>query len=187
MNMNITPITDRLFLVESIVPQELVNQISEIDWDKLPMHIPDPEVPRLQLLGYTNPVLRQVDVGLANNFSYIESKLGVSFDSKIPGSNWWLDGPGTMFPIHTDGNLVSSMQLYWYGATEDYGTVFYNSKNPDDILYKFKFTTNSGYIMLNQLNEDGSQPLQWHGMLNTVPDGMYRLSSYTYFGTYKTK
>ena len=56
MNMNITPITDRLFLVESIVPQELVNQISEIDWDKLPMHIPDPEVPRLQLLGYTNPV-----------------------------------------------------------------------------------------------------------------------------------
>ena len=187
--MNITSITDRLFLIKDFLTQDLLNQLSTIEWATISADQQEPsgQLHRRKMPFNSHSIMTTFDHYVWDNLKTIESATGVEFDGKRPVTAWWYDEPGYVCPIHTDGHLVSSMQLYWYGATEDYGTVFYNSKNPDDTLYKFKFISNSGYLMLNQLNEDGSQPLQWHGALNIVPVGMYRLSSYTYLHTYKTK
>ena len=185
--MNITSITDRLFLIENVYPAELVDQVLAIDWEQLPWQkgVKQEKWSRRHFTSSVNPVLTKIDQYLWDNIDYLESNLGVEFNTKQPESVWWYDEPGFDVSIHTDGHLPSAMQLYWAGVNEDYGTVFYNSKDTKDILYKFKFTPNSGYIMLNQLNEDGSQPLQWHGMTNPTPAGAYRLSSYTHLQTYK--
>jgi hypothetical protein len=54
-------------------------------------------------------------------------------------------------------------------------------------MKQFEFLPNSGYLMLNQLHCDGSQPLQWHGMLTAVPAHQIRLTTYTVFGQYSHK
>jgi hypothetical protein len=73
------------------------------------------------------------------------------------------------------------MQVYWTVPSPDYGTGFYRYKTLDSVLYQFQSRPNSGYIMLNHLESDGSQPLQWHGMFNPVPEGTIRVSSYWSF------
>jgi hypothetical protein len=73
------------------------------------------------------------------------------------------------------------MQLYWTVPGPDWGTGFYRYKDPDSLLYQFESRPNSGYIMLNHLNPDGSQPLLWHAMLNPVPAGHIRVTSYWQF------
>jgi hypothetical protein len=79
------------------------------------------------------------------------------------------------------------MQMFWVMPTEQHATQFYNSKRQHDIRFAPKSVTNTGYLMLNKSNTDGSQPLQWHGMLNPVPAGTIRVCSYTHFGDYDHK
>ena len=83
--------------------------------------------------------------------------------------------------LHTDGHVPTAMQLYWTVPGTEFGTGFYHYKNLDAILYQFDSRPNSGYIMLNHLNPDGSQPLLWHAMLNPVPANTVRVSSYWRF------
>jgi hypothetical protein len=95
--------------------------------------------------------------------------------------NFWLDEPGFDVAMHTDGHLPAVMQLYWHQPGTDYGTGFYRYRTRSSLLHQFRSEPNTGYIMLNHLDDDGSQPLQWHGMFNPVPLNMYRVSSYWYF------
>ena len=79
------------------------------------------------------------------------------------------------------------MQIFWVAPGKQYATQFYKSKNANDPITQLEFVPNTGYLMLNMLNEDGSQPLNWHGMLNKVPADTFRVTSYTTFGTYENK
>jgi hypothetical protein len=90
--------------------------------------------------------------------------------------------------VHTDegiekAGVIATIQLYLFAPNEDYGTEFFTAtkyKTIFDSFYKFKSIPNTGYLMLNHLTEDGSLPMQWHGMLNPVPEGCHRLSAYWY-------
>jgi hypothetical protein len=79
------------------------------------------------------------------------------------------------------------MQIFWAGADVTKGTKFYNSKSIQHLKYDFPFEVNTGYLMLNAPNDDGSQPLQWHGMMNTLGPDTYRITSYTIFNSYTAK
>ena len=81
------------------------------------------------------------------------------------------------------GHLPAVMQLYWHQPGSEYGTGFYRYHTESSLIHQFTSDPNTGYIMLNHLDPDGNQPLQWHAMLNPVPDGTYRLSSYWHFET----
>jgi len=185
--LKLTAITDRLFHVEDVFPYEIVSQLQALDWTAIAWKKNQHQQhwPRRQLEFDNTSEIKVANQYLIDNIAQIGEQISVELS--WPDTNWWVDEPGFDVAIHTDGHLAAAMQLYWHGVGPEHGTVFYNSKNSHDVLYPFKFVPNSGYLMLNQLNLDGSQPLQWHGMQNPVPPGHYRVSSYTHFANYKTK
>ena len=95
-----------------------------------------------------------------------------------PGTAFWVDEPGFICPIHTDGLLPGSVHIMWYGKS-NLGTTFYHDKNLDSVRYQVEFKPNNGYIMINQPDLSGVQPLLWHAMMNPVPQNDYRVTSYT--------
>jgi hypothetical protein len=186
--MNITAIdsTRRIFQIENILPLDLVEKINQVEWDLVAWtRQPYQESWPRRLLDPTHKVIAEVNEYISNNIVTIGDACGV--DLKYASTGWWFDEPGFTVSIHTDGHLPASMQLFWVMPTEDHATIFYNSKNSTDVRFAPKSIPNTGYIMLNMPNEDGSQPLHWHGMLNPVPAGTIRLCSYTTFGTYENK
>ena len=58
-------------------------------------------------------------------------------------------------------------------------SIFYHHKNLDSVRYQVEFAPNNGYIMINQPDSSGTQPLLWHAMMNPVPQNDYRVTSYT--------
>jgi hypothetical protein len=185
--LNITPITDRLFIIENFIPDELANKLVDFNWYDVPWQrgLQQEDWPRRQLKFHDTLELVDVSRYIFNNMQQVGDIIGVEYS--YPETNWWVDEPGFDVSIHTDGELKATMQLYWGGVGEEYGTVFFNSKRNFDVLHSVPFRFNSGYLMLNELNEDGSQPLLWHGMLNKVPENAFRASSYTHLMGYKTK
>lgn len=95
------------------------------------------------------------------------------------GTAFWLDEPGFVCPIHTDGEMPGSLHLCWIGARH-VGTTFYYFKNPSAVRYRVDFSPNHGYVMINQCEPNGFRLLQWHGMLDPVPPNTFRLTSYTW-------
>ena len=178
--MIITPIGDdgRLFQVENIFPADLLIAIIKTDWDKFAW---------TQVEGQENTTRRRLVID-----TELQIAAGEYINQLIPDinyaigqaytradTNWWVDQEGYNIGIHTDGHLPSAMQIYLTGPGEDYGTVFYYYNNPDSVRHAFKFKQNTGYLVVNTLNPDGSQPLMWHGMMNPVPAGVNRLTTYT--------
>ena len=131
----------------------------QVDWD---------DATAQRLGGYINAQLPEINRALGTDFT------------RCVG-HFWIDQPGFTVALHTDGHVPNSMQLYWTVPGPDWGTGFYHFKDPKQLLYQFRSTPNSGYIMLNHLAPDGHQPLQWHAMLNPVPEGTIRVSSYWRF------
>lgn len=176
----ITPIDSRLWLVKDLLSSDQLNYIQqlpwlEFDWQKQEMQ---EHWPRRKVLD------NRVEIGKINAFIQdrlpeINQALGTNFSSC--GGHWWIDMPGFACAMHTDGHLPNSMQLYWIAPNDSLGTVFYTHRDRSEIRHRFVSQPNSGYIMLNQLCEDGSQPLQWHDMPNPVPADTIRVSSYFYF------
>jgi hypothetical protein len=187
--MQIVNITDRLFQVESILPQDLVADLLALDWQSVPWArgLKQEHWSRRNLNASNIATLEQVQQYIWQAIPQIETHCNIEFDIKFPATQWWLDEPGFDVDIHTDGEMPGSIQLFWYAPGPDWGTVFYNSKQQTDVLYQFPFVANTGYMMLNCPNPDGSQPLQWHGMLNTVPLNTYRVTSYTNLSSYHAK
>lgn len=95
-----------------------------------------------------------------------------------PGTAFWVDEPGFICPIHTDGTLPGSIHIMWHG-TPNLGTTFYKHKDLNSLRYQVEFIPNNGYIMINQPDDSGTQPLLWHAMMNPVPQNDYRVTSYT--------
>lgn len=187
--MILEPIDDRLYKVSNVLPDELVQQLVELNWLNFPYYTDDrmPNRQSMYLHGL-NDIVTQAEVIFHNLYTQIEETCNIQFvREEHVNTSWWYDSPGFRVPLHTDGQLPSTLQLFWSAAGEQYGTKFYNSKQVHDVKYDFPFIPNTGYLMLNCPDIDGAQPLQWHGMLNPVPEGTYRLTSYTRFGTYTDK
>jgi len=187
--MQLINITDRLYQIENILPNSLVTQLLELDWASIPWRrgLKQETWPRRNLITTNIQILEQVQQSIWDQIPIIETQCNIEFAIKYPPTQWWIDEPGFDVDIHTDGELPGAIQLFWFGAGPEWGTVFYNSKQPTDILYQFPFRANTGYMMLNGANSDGSQPLQWHGMLNKVPQNTYRVTSYTNLSSYHAK
>jgi hypothetical protein len=175
---------NRLFSIQQFLPDDLAKQILQLNWHNLSWHRGDQQEnwARRQLDVINNKLFADFDEIVNQNKKYIEDKLQITFFDH-PFTMWWYDEPGFTVPIHTDGHLPSSMQIYWCADTNNYGTTFFDYKNKNSVKYQCKFESNCGYLLLNKFNYDGSQPLQWHGMLEPVQK--FRVSSYTNFGNYK--
>lgn len=184
--MKITAVDERMYHIVEILPDELLTELTSLNWNniswtKQPMQ---ENYPR-RLLDSANSTLVKVSTYFETVTTVVMQELGIKLT--YPNTSWWLDDPGFTIDIHTDGHLPSSMQLFWVMPTIEHGTIFYNYKKGDDIRFSPKSIPNTGYIMLNKLNSDGSQPLQWHGMMNSVPIDTIRVCSYTIFGDYEYK
>jgi hypothetical protein len=181
--MKITPVdsTNRLFLVEDFVPADLVSKISQTPWHEIPWRRADAQEHwarrELIVIGLESfELFHQHTVDILHQ---IESLVGAKF-SIGPYTSWWYDEPGFTVKPHVD-QMPSSLQLYWHADSIDYGTVFYNDEPKfESVRYKFPFTTNTGYIMLDGV--DGHPATQYHAM--QIPVKTFRISSYTRFGRY---
>jgi hypothetical protein len=176
--VNIVP--ERLWLVRDLLPLDQAEEIVQTPWQILNTGSAGGQESwaRQQVLwsdtcaqrysGYINSCLPEINQALGTKFGRA-------------GGHFWIDLPGFTVDMHTDGHVPNAMQLYWTVPGEEFGTGFYRHRDPTSLLYQFASTPNSGYIMLNYLEVDGSQPLQWHGMFNPVPEGTVRVSSYWRF------
>lgn len=178
--MKIQQIDHRLWHVHDLLPQQQVDEILAIPWTELPWQKENLQEhwPRRKITNDI-PEVHRVSLYIEKCLPEINQILGTEFHSC--SGHWWIDEPGFTCSMHTDGHLPNAMQLYWIVPSDQYGTGFYHFKNTNSLKYQFASVPNSGYIMLNHLDPDGSQPLQWHGMFNSVPADTYRLSSYFYF------
>jgi len=174
---------NRLFSVENFLPDSLANQLLSISWDNISWSRGEQQESwkRRQFDTSNFDIFRKFDDHVLQNKIQIEQELSIQFEH-YPFTMWWYDEPNFVVPIHTDGHLPASMQIYWTADSNTYGTVFFDYKNSEYVKYQFSFKPNCGYLMLNGLNDNGSQPLQWHGMLEPVQN--FRISSYTNFGQY---
>lgn len=175
---------NRLFSIEHFLPDYVCQRILEVNWHNISWRRGDQQEnwARRQLDVSGIKIFSDFDEIVHQNQKYIEEQLQIKFIGNS-FTMWWYDEPGFTVPIHTDGHLPSSMQIYWSADDNSYGTTFFDYKNKNSVKYKCEFKSNFGYLLLNDTNDDGSQPLQWHGMLNPVQK--FRISSYTNFGKYK--
>lgn len=189
--MNITPINNstRLFQLTNIFPNFLSDSVLGLDWPNMQWARGEQQEKwnRRHIQPDQYPILQQVSEYIWQHLDVIEQACNVTFIGRYPSTVWWYDEPGFDVNLHTDGHLPATMQIFWIAPGKQFATQFYNSKNTNDSNTNLEFIPNTGYLMLNMLNADGSQPLQWHGMLNKVPADTFRVCSYTTFGAYENK
>jgi hypothetical protein len=179
--INIVP--GRLWQVKNLLTPDLVKQILKTDWMSLPWNNSPQQRGWLRReISWDCTEIQKISQSIDSQLDDINQALGTDFTQ--PNVTFWIDLPGFTCGMHTDGHLPNSLQMYWIVPGPEYGTGFYHYKNKNSLCYQFESVCNTGYMMLNHLNEDGSQPLQWHGMFNAVPEGTIRVSSYQRF-TYR--
>lgn len=170
--------TGRIYQVNNLLTAEEVSDVMSTDWLALPWKRGELQErwPRRwlteclhvsRITQYINDKLDLINRLTCKNFYNINT-------------HWWIDEPGFTVAIHTDGHLPYTMQLYWDVPSDNFGTVFYYYKNVRSIRYKVLSETNHGYLMDNH-SDNNYQLLHWHAMLNKVPEGKIRVSSYSIF------
>ena len=186
--MQITPVDqdNNLFFVEDVFPQSLVDQIISTDWLALPWQQQQGQesLSRRRIKNQSLTWNSEWDSCCKELWPAIGKSIGCKLSSYQSNGNnygtaWWVDEPGFTCPIHTDGEMPGAMQLIWIGNA-NLGTTFYNYKNPNTIRHQFVVAPNTGYIMINSPDHNGYRKLQWHGMLNPVPNNLFRVSSYSW-------
>jgi hypothetical protein len=175
---NIVP--GRLWAVKDLLSADQVNEILATDWRSLPWsNSPQQQGWLRREIAWDCPETQRLSQYFNSQLDIINQGIGTNFTQA--GGQFWIDLPGFTCNMHTDGHLANSLQMYWIAPGPEYGTGFYHYKNKATILHQFLSQPNTGYLMLNHLNDDGSQPLQWHGMFNPVPPGAIRVTSYWQF------
>jgi hypothetical protein len=176
-----TPIVPgRLWQVSDLLPPAQAAEIVTTDWRTVTTGPSGgQETWSRQQVLWSDPVAQRYSGYINASLPAINLALGTEF--KRSAGHFWIDQPGFTVGMHTDGHVPTAMQLYWTVPGPDWGTGFYHYKNTNSLRYQFESRPNSGYIMLNHLDPDGSQPLQWHAMFNPVPTGTVRVSSYWRF------
>lgn len=169
--------TGRIYQINNLLTDAEVADVMSTDWLALPWRRGEMQEKwkRRRLTGDRAAVLS----GYVNNKLALINQLA-NKDFKSIDTYWWIDEPGFTVPMHTDGHLSYTMQLYWEVPGEEYGTVFYYYNNVNQVRFRALSVPNHGYLMDNHC-ENNYQLLHWHAMLNTVPDGKIRVSSYSIF------
>lgn len=169
-----------LFAISNAVSEDLKQKILSTDWWSLEYRAqPSQENwPRRLIINDQLPWIDQWAEELRSVWHEIETSAAVTLEP-YSDTAFWVDEPGFTCSIHTDGEMPGSLHLNWIGD-KSLATRFYHSKNPQDIRFQQDFLTNSGYAMVNLADRAGYRHLQWHGMLEPVPDNSFRLTSYTW-------
>jgi len=173
--MTITPYDSQnnLFVVDDFYPDELIEQFVSTDhlsaaWKKEDWQ---EHYPRRRLMHEPGSIYERMN-------SYVNSQLAavaeaISMELIYSETGFWLDEPGFRMLPHIDNEGVAvSLQIYLNQNNNDLGTIFYN---PDKtVRHCFEYKLNTGYLMING-------PAQLHGMGVAIPEGTYRISSYSWF------
>lgn len=170
----------RLWQVCDLLTPEQTAQILAVDWLALPWtRSPQQSAWLRREIAWDCSTTQELKVWHDQQLATINRATGTEFEHA--SGHFWVDLPGFTVPMHTDGHLSNALQMYWIAPDHTYGTGFYQHKRSDTLIHQFTSRPNTGYLMLNHANTDGSQPLQWHAMLNTVPEGHIRVTSYWHF------
>jgi len=166
-----------LFSAESIVPTALAHQVLATDWLNQPSsQQPGQNHMRRKLINNVYlPWINEWHKYCNSIWSSIGSAIGCDL-LPYSGTAFWIDLPGFVCDMHTDGELLGAMQLIWRGT----GTTFFWHNSTATERYCVPNGPNTGYIMNNMPDARGYQPLLWHAMLDPVLPNNYRLTSYTW-------
>jgi hypothetical protein len=175
--MQITPVDNELnlFRVENVFSNELVQQVKDTDWLNLPWSRQPYQENwnRRRVTESSIPWIDQWNFQLSTNWSRLEEQLNIEIQPYC-GTAFWIDEPGFVCTMHTDGELPGSLHLTWQGS----GTSFYWHNDPSTLRYQVPSQPNAGYIMINCEDSSGYRKLLWHAMLDPVPVNTFRLTSY---------
>jgi hypothetical protein len=177
-----TPVDEgaRIWSVQDLLTADQVAEIVATPWLDLAWNTSSgQESWARRQVNWDDPTAQRLGRYISDKLPQINAALGTDFTGC--GGSWWVDLPGFRVPLHTDGHLPNAMQLYWIMPGPDWGTGFYRYRRTDSLMHQCLSVPNSGYIMLNHPAPDGHQPLLWHAMLNPVPVGHIRVSSYWRF------
>lgn len=178
----ITPVepTHRLWQVTDFLPPTQAADVLATDWLNMPWRRGYmQEHWHRRAIDIDHPIIQRLNSYVHDQIPRLNQQFGTNYVRGL--GLWWLDEPGFTVDIHTDGHLNNSLQLSWIAPDDSYGTRFYSDKAGKQLIYQALGRANTGYIMLNHLNEDGSQPLHWHGMPKPVPENTFRLCNYWQF------
>jgi hypothetical protein len=185
--MIITPVDEQnnLFSVTNILPDNIIDQIKQEDLLNYSWELQEEQHDwkRRKLLPASDSPILKIDNIYMSVMDQIAQALNIQFSVNHCNSNFWLDYMGFGCPIHLDGfgeRPKIAMQIYLTETPHELGTVFYHDTHGKKLRYRCPYKINTGYIMLNNDN-------QWHGMTETIPEGTFRLSSYTYFSRFEHK
>jgi hypothetical protein len=181
--MKIEPVDseNNLFAVRDVFPEHIVEKVLSTPWLDLSWRKQEGQESwlRRRINDGDIPWATEWDNHLRSIWTEIAQGVGCDVGDYC-GTGWWLDEPGFNCAMHTDGELPGSLHMTWIADSPELGTCFYQYKDPQYVRHHFRAAVNSGYIMINKLDANGARRLQWHAMLNTVPHGTFRLSSYTW-------
>ena len=185
--MQVTPVDqdNNLFEIVNLVPQSLVNKITQTPWMSLQYKLEEGNRGlRKRVHNNQLPWIDEFHACVDQAWETIVTHTGCDhleyFNLDGSATGFWIDESDYTCPIHTDGELPGSIQMYWVGASTDLGTTWYQHKDHNAIRHQFEFKPNTGYIMINKPESNGYRKLQWHGMLTPVPDNSFRVSSYSW-------
>jgi hypothetical protein len=162
-----------LFLITDFYPQDLLDQFILTDHLLAPYKKEDwqAEYPRRRLIHEPDSVYQAIDDYTKSQLLKVANAIGLELMACDTG--FWLDEAGFYMAPHLDNDGVKvSMQIYLNNNDPKLGTVFYNQDKT--VRYRPEYKVNTGYLMINN-------PHQLHGMGVPVPQGTYRISSYTWF------
>jgi hypothetical protein len=181
-SMQLVPIDhiNNLFQVSNAVSSDLEKKIVSTEWTRLQfVKQPGQETwSRRLIINDQLEWINQWDQEMHNSWQKLQEIIKVELYPYVETA-FWLDEPGFACGIHTDGDLPGSLQLNWIGD-KNLATEFYHTKNFYDKRFSQPFIPNTGYAMVNMPGKDGSRYLQWHGMLNPVPQSTVRVTSYVW-------
>lgn len=181
--MRITPIDsdNNLFRVTDAMPKSLVEQVLSTDWLNLPWQRQEGQETwkRRRIDNDAIPWLDQWNQSLNQQWNEIAKQIGIEIEHYM-GTAFWVDEPGFVCDMHTDGMVPGSLHLTWIGSEATHGTAFYWYKDKASLRCQFPMEPNTGYIMIHRPNKEQYHKLLWHAMLTPVPENTFRLTSYSW-------
>lgn len=175
--MQITPVDDQLnlFRVTEAVSPELAQQVLATDWIMLPWRRQPGQESWSRRLIDTDfiPWIDQWNQEMQRAWPILEQHLNVELLPYVRTA-FWLDEPGFVCGMHTDGEMPGSLHLTWTGPA----TCFYWHNDPAAIRYQVPAEANSGYAIINQADATGYRKLLWHNMPTPVAADTFRLTTY---------
>ena len=176
---------NNLFAIMDLIPQSLVDKILQTPWINLRYWLEEGNRGlRKRVFNDQLPWINEWHACINQAWQHIVKHTECDhleyFNLDGNATGFWIDESSYTCPIHTDGELPGAIQMFWIGASTDLGTTWYHYKDSDKIRHCFDFKVNTGYVMINKPDHDGYLKLQWHGMLNPVPENSFRVSSYSW-------